>query len=177
MRTKFLLILLTLFLTQSYSQDFGTIRLDSELQKKHSDSLKNIGERLNGKWKYLGKSANGSLIDTVGTSSKNGNRSIIIVENGIVFEVEGNKKKKANYYYEIIFSFINGKGFYSREKKYLIDGITEISSDQPIPELVYYKEKFGIVFHQMLGETFNGINELTSERLVLENGKEYLKLE
>jgi len=177
LNTKISIILFTFFLTQSYSQDFRKIKLDSKLQIKYSDSLKNIGERLTGKWKYLGKRTNGSLIDTIGVSYRFGKKTIIIVENGIVIESQGDKRKKADYFYEIIFSFKNSKGFYSREEKYINEDITSITSCQPIPELVYYKEKFGIIFIGMIGESFSEINELTSEKLVFENGKEYLKIE
>jgi hypothetical protein len=177
MRMKLLIILFTLFFTQSYSQDFGEIKLDSKLQIKYSDTLQNIGERITGKWKYLGKRSNEILKDTIGMSFRNDQKIVITVENGIVIESKGNKRKKADYFYEIIYSFKNGKGFYSREKKYLNKDITSITSDQPIPELVYYEEKFGIVFIGMAGQSFSEIIELTSEKLILENGKEYLKLE
>ncbi len=177
MRNTLLIILFTSFFAQSYSQDFGEIKLDSKLQIKYSDSLKNIGERLTGKWKYLGKRTNGSLIDTIGMSFRNDKKTVIIVENGIVIESEEDKSKKADYFYEITYSFKNGKGFYSREEKYINEDIISITSCQPIPELVYYKEKFGILFIGMAGQNFSEIKKLTSERLILENGKEYLKLE
>jgi len=177
MRTKLLILLFTLFFTQSYSQDFGKIKLDSKLQVKYSDSLKIIGERLTGKWKYLGKRTNGSLIDTIGVSFWNDKKTVITVENGIVIESEGDKRKRADYFYEITYSFKDGKGFYSREEKYINEDVTLITSCQPIPELVYYKGKFGIIFTGMVGQSFSKITELTSEKLVLENGKEYLKLE
>ena len=177
MRTKLLLILFTLLFAQSYSQDFGEIKLDSKLQIKYSDSLKNIGERLSGKWKYLGKRTNESLTDTIGVSFSNNKKTIITVENGIVIESEGNKRKKVDYFYEITYSFKNGNGFYSREKKYINEHLTLLSSCQQVPLLVYYKEQFGIVFIGMAGQSFSEINELTSEKLILENGKEYLRLE
>ncbi len=166
-----------MFFTQSYSQDFGEIKIDSKLQIKYSDTLKNIGERLSGKWKYLGKRINGSLTDTLGISFRNDKKTTITIENGIVIESEENKRKKANYFYEITFDFKNGKGYYSREKKSINEDVTSITSCQPIPELVYYKDKFGIIFIGMAGQSFSEINELTSEKLILENGKEYLKLE
>jgi len=177
MRMKLLIILFTLFFTQSYSQDFGEIKLDSKLQIKYSDTLHNIGERITGKWKYLGKRRNGILKDTIGMSFRNDQKIVITVENGILIELKENKRKKADYFYEITYNFKNGKGFYSREKKYLNKDITSTTSDQPIPELVYYEEKFGIVFIGMAGQSFSEIIELTSEKLILENGKEYLKLE
>lgn len=64
-------LIITFFFTQSYSQDFGEIKLDSKLQIKYSDSLKNIGERLSGKWKYLGKNKSGILSDTLYMSFSN----------------------------------------------------------------------------------------------------------
>ena len=176
MRTQFLVILLTFLITQSYSQDFGEIKLDSKLQVKYSDTLRNIGERLSGKWKYLGKRAKESLIDTIGVSFTDDKKTIITVENGIVFEIENGKRKKANYFYEITYNFKNGKGFYSSEEKYFNKEITSISSCQPIPELVYYKGNFGILFYEMVGESFRKIRELTPERLIFENGKEYQKM-
>ena len=177
MRTKLLIILFTLVFTQSYSQDFGEIKLDSKLQIKYSDTLQDIGERITGKWKYLGKRTNGILTDTIGMSFRNDKKIVITVENGIVIESKGNKRKKADYFYEITYSFKNGKGYYSREEYYFNKNITSITSCQPIPELVYYKEKFGIIFIGMGGQSFSEINELTSEKLILENGKEYLKIE
>ncbi|MEE9364229.1 MAG: hypothetical protein V3U92_16640 [Cellulophaga sp.] len=177
MRNAILIILFTSFFTQSYSQDFGEIKLDSKLQVKYSDTIQNIGERITGKWKYLGKRTNGILTDTIGISFRNDKKTVITVENGIIIESEGNKRKKADYFYEITYNFKNGTGFYSREEKYINEDITSITSCQPIPELVYYKEKFGIVFIGMAGQSFSEINELTSEKLVLENGKEYLKIE
>jgi hypothetical protein len=132
---------------------------------------------MTGKWKYLGKRTNGILTDTLGTSFSNGKKTLITIENGIIIESEGNKSKKVDYFYEITYSFNNGKGYYSREKKYYNKGILSITSCQPIPELVYYEEQFGILSIGMGGETFSEINELTPEKLVLENGKEYLKLE
>ncbi len=177
MRMKFLIILFTFFFTQSYSQDYGEIKLDSKLQIKYSDTLQNIGKRITGKWKYLGKRRNGILKDTIGMSFRNNQKIVIIIENGIVIESEENKRKIADYFYEITYDFKNGKGFYSRERKYLNKDITSTTSDQPIPELVYYEEKFGIVFIGMAGQSFSEIIELTSTKLILENGKEYLKLE
>jgi hypothetical protein len=177
MRNTLLIILFTSFFIQSYSQDFGEIKLDSKLQVQYSDTIQNIGERISGKWKYLGKRTNGILTDTTGTSFRNDKKTVITVENGIVIESEGSKRKKADYFYEITYNFKNGKGFYSREEKYINEDITSITSCQPIPELVYYKEKFGIVFIGMAGQSFSEITELTSEKLVLENGKEYLKIE
>ncbi len=177
MRTTLLIILFTSFFTQSYSQDFGEIKLDSKLQIKYSDTLQNIGERITGKWKYLGKRTNGILTDTVGMSFRNDKKTLITIENGIVIESEGNKSKIADYFYEITYSFKNGKGYYSREKNYFNEGITSVTTCQPHPKLVYYEEKFGIIFIGMGGQSFSKINELTSEKLVLENGKEYLKLE
>ena len=177
MRNILLIILFTSFFTQSYSQDFGEIKLDSKLQVQYSDTIQNIGKRITGKWKYLGKRTNGILIDTIGTNFRNDKETLVIIENGTVIESEGNKRKKVDYFYEITYSFKNGNGFYSREKKYFNEEITSITSCQPIPELVYYKEKFGIVFIGMAGQSFSEITELTSEKLVLENGKEYLKIE
>ena len=177
MRNTLLIILFTSFFFQSYSQDFGEIKLESKLQIKYSDTLQNIGKRITGKWKYLGKRTNGILIDTIGTNFRNDKETLIIIENGTVIESEGNKRKKADYFYEITYSFKNGNGFYSREKKYFNEGITSITSCQPIPELVYYEKKFGILSIGMGGQSFSEINELTPKKLVLENGKEYLKLE
>ncbi|WP_452231339.1 hypothetical protein [Lacinutrix sp. MEBiC02595] len=177
MRNTLLIILLSLFFTKFYSQDFGEIILDSKLQIKYSDTLQNIGERITGKWKYLGKRANGILTDTIGTSFRDDKKTIITIENGIVIESEGKKRKKADYFYEINYSFKKGNVYYSREKKSINNNWETISSCQPIPEIAYYKEKFGILFIEMIGQSFSGINKLTSEKLVLENGKEYLKLE
>jgi hypothetical protein len=176
MRNELLIILFTLFLTQSYSQDFGEIKIDSKLQIKHSDTLKNIGERLTGKWKYLGKRANGILTDTIGTSFSNDKKTIITIKNGIVIETEGKKSKKADYFYEVTYNFKNGNGYYSREEKSLNEDWESMTSCQPIPELVYCKEKFGILFVGMGGQSFSEINGLSSEKLIMENGKEYLKL-
>ncbi len=177
MRTKLLIILFTFLFTQSYSQDFGEIELDSKLQIKYSDTLKNIGERLIGKWKYLGKRKNGILSDTLFVSFSNSKKTTVVVENGIIFELANGKRKKANYYYETTYEFESGKGIYSREKKYFNSDIISITTCQPIPKLVYYKEKFGILFIRMAGQNFESISELNPKKLILENGKEYQKIE
>ncbi|MFG6686689.1 hypothetical protein ACGK9U_08925 [Mariniflexile sp. HNIBRBA6329] len=177
MRTKLLIILFTLFFIQSYSQDFGEIKLDSKLQIKYSDSLRNIGERLTGKWKYLGKKENGFLRDTLFVSFNNNQKTTVIVENGKIFELINGKKKEADYYSETTYDFKNANGFYSSEKKYLNSDIVSITTCQPIPELVYYKEKFGILFIGMAGQNFESIRELNSKKLILENGEEYQKVE
>ena len=177
MRTKLLIILFTLNYILSYSQDFGRIKIDSKLQVKYSDTLKNIKERLTGKWKYLGKRANGNLKDTVEVSFRNGKKTVIIVENGILYELTGNKKKEANYFYEITYSFENKRGYYNKNKKYPEQGITEINEHSSFPKVIFYKTKFGIFFDNfMVNDRFYEIKKLTFNRLVLENGKEYLKL-
>ena len=126
MRTNLLIILFTLFLTQSYSQDFGEITVDSKLQIKYSDSLKSIGERLSGKWKYLGKRKIGILSDTLYVSFSDNQKTTVIVENGIISELTNGKRKKADYYSETTFDFRNGKGFYSSEKKYRVTHLGRI---------------------------------------------------
>jgi hypothetical protein len=177
MRTKLLIILFTLNFIQSYSQDFWEIKIDSKLQIKYSDTLQSIGERITGKWKYLGKKINGNLTDTIGTNLKNGERTLITIENGIVFKTKRNVRKKADFFYQIDVNFKNGKIFYS-ETEISINGNWEsFTSCAPIPELVFYKGQFGILFIGMGGQSFSEINKLTSEKLVIENGKEYLKFE
>ena len=177
MRTNLLIILFTLLLTQSYSQDFGEIVVDSKLQIKYSDSLKSIGERLSGKWKYLGKRKSGILSDTLYVSFSDNQKTTVFVENGIISELTNGKRQKANYYSETTFDFRNSKGFYSSEKKYLNSDIISITTCQPIPELIFYEEKFGILFIGMGGQSFEPILELNSENLIFENGEEYKKVE
>jgi hypothetical protein len=177
MRNTLLIILFTSFFIQSYSQDFGKIKLDSKLQVQYSDTIQNIGERINGKWKYLGKRKGGILSDTLYVSFSNNKKTTVIVENGIVFELANGKRKKADYYSETTYEFKNGNGFYSSEKKYLKSDIIEITSCQPIPELIFYKEKFGILFIGMAGQNFEPIRELNTNNLIFENGKEYQKIE
>lgn len=174
---KLLIIVFALFLTQSFSQDFDEIKLNPKLQIKYADSLKSIGERLTGKWKYLGKRKGDILSDTLFTSFSNNIKTIAIVENGKVFELINGKKKEADYYSETTYSFKNGKGDYSSEKKYLNSDITWVSSCQPIPGLVYYKKQFGILFIGMAGQNFEAICKLNSKYLVLENGEEYKRVE
>ncbi len=178
MKTKLLTLLFILLISHSYSQenDLNEIKYDYKLQKEYKDTIQNIGEKLTGKWKYLGKNTNGKLIDTMSVSFRNNKETITVVENGNVFELEGNTRKKTNYFYEITYSFKNRKVFYSLKKKYYNENIIEISSCQSIPELIYYNGKIGILFVDMIGEHFEGIIKLTSERLILESGKEYLKL-
>ncbi len=176
MRNALLIILFALFFSSSYSQDLEEIKLDAKSQIKYSDTLINIGERLTGKWKYLGKRTNKRLIDTVGISFRDNKKTVIIVENGIVITSIGNKRRKADYFYEITYNFKNGKNSYSCEEKSLNGDITSITDCQPIPKLVYYKEKFGILFIGMLGENFEPIRKLNRNYLVLENGKEYIKI-
>ncbi|ARV14505.1 hypothetical protein BTO07_04780 [Polaribacter sp. SA4-12] len=166
-----------MFFTQTYSQDFGEIKIDSKLQIKHSDTLKNIGERLTGKWKYLGKRKGGILNDTLNVSFSNNKKTTVIVENGIIFELADGKRKKANYYSETTYEFDNGKGYYSLEEKSFNDDWETITSCQPVPELVYYKEKFGILFIGMAGQNFEPIRELNINNLIFENGEEYQKIE
>ena len=177
MKTKFLIILFTLNYIFSYSQDFERIKIDSKLQVKYSDTLKNIKERLTGKWKYLGKKANGSLKDTIGVSFRNDKKTLIIVENGYLYEITGNKKKEADYFYEITYSFENKRGYYNKNKKYHEQGITEINEHPSFPKIIFYKNRFGIFFSNFIeNNRFYEIKKLTFNRLVLENGKEYLKL-
>ncbi len=177
MRNTLLIILFTSFFIQSYSQDFGEIKLDSKLQVQYSDTLLNIGERISGKWKYLGKRKSGILSDTLYVSFSDDKKTTVIVENGIIFELTNGKRKKADYYSETTYEFKNGKGFYSSEKKYLNSDIISITTCQPIPELIYYKEKFGILFIGMVGQNFEPIRELNTKNLIFENGEEYEKVE
>lgn len=157
--------------------NFNEIKYDQKLQVEQRDTLQDIGKRLTGKWKYLGKNSNGILTDTISIGFRNDEKIITTIENGTVFETVGKKKNKADYFYEITCSFENKKMYYSRERKYYNDNIISITDCQPIPELVYYNNKFGIVFSGMGGDNFSGINELTSEKLIFENGKEYSKIE
>jgi hypothetical protein len=176
MKAKLLIILFTLYFIQSYSQDFGKIKLDSKLQIKYSDTLQKIEKRITGKWKYLGKRTNGILKDTIEVSFSNDRKTIITVENGIVIESKRNKRKKADYFYQMDFNFKSGIGIYSFEKM-SINGLWEsVTSCQPIMKLVYYDNKIGILMDGTAEDSFSQINELTSEKLVIENGKEYLKL-
>jgi len=177
MRLKFFIITLSLFFGTSYSQEFDEIKYDLKLQVEHKDSLQSIEERLAGKWKYLGNRNNEILTDTLFARFWNNKSTYGIVENGIIYEIVNGKRKKANYYYEVTYSFKKGKGFYSKERKYLNSEIIEITNHQPIPKLVFYKSNFGILFTGMGGQYFEKINKLTTEKLVLENGKEYLKME
>ena len=177
MRNTLLTILFTSFFLQSYSQDFGEIKLDPKLQIKYSDTLQNIGERLTGKWKYLGKRNSGILSDTLFVSFNNKNKTTVIVENGIVFEIENNNRKKADYYYETSYEFKNGSGIYSEDKKYFKENILEISTCQPFPELIFYQNKFGILFIGLGGQNFEAISKLKADKLVFENGSEYWRTE
>ena len=43
--------------------------------------------------------------------------------------------------------------------------------------LIYYKEKFGILFIGMVGQNFEPIRELNTKNLIFENGEEYEKVE
>ena len=177
MKTPLIFFISTLFTYQSFSQEVEEISLDLKFQVKYADTLNDIGERLNGRWKYLGKRTKAGLIDTLQESMKNDKTIIIVVENGTVYESIGGERKKADYFYEINYSFDFGNESYSREKKGLKGGMTTITSDQPIPEMAYYKGKFGIVFYSLYGQSFEGIQDLTSERLLLTNGEEYLRME
>ena len=177
MRNIFLTMKFTSFFIQTYSQDFGEIKLDSKLQVRYTDTLQNIGERISGKWKYLGKRKSGILSDTLSMSFSDDKKTTVIVENGIISELANGKRKKANYYSETTYIFKNGKGFYSSEKQYLNSDIISITTCQPIPELIYYKEKFGILFIGMAGQNFEPIRELNTKSLIFENGEEYQKVE
>ena len=157
--------------------DFNEIEYDQKLQIEQRDTLSNIGKRLTGKWKYLGKKSNGILTDTISVGFRNESKIITTIENGIVFETEGNKKSKANYFYELTYSFENGKSNYSVERIDLNKEIIWVTSCQPLSELIYYEDMYGILLKGMAGDSFYKINKLTSKSLVLENGKEYLKLE
>ena len=176
MRLKFLIIILSLFFSTSYSQEFGEIKYDLKLQAEHKDTLQSIGERLTGKWKYLGKRNNGILTDTLFARFWNNKKTYGVVENGIVYEIDDGIRKKTDYYYEITYRFKTSKGFYSRERRYRNKDIVEKSSDQPIPRLIFYKNNFGILFTGMAGHNFEKINELSADMLILESGKEYLKI-
>ena len=172
------IILFLSFTNFSFCQEngFNEIKYNQKLQVEQRDTLQNIGKRLTGKWKYLGKNDNGILTDTISIGFRNDEKMITTIENGIVFETVGRKKNKADYFYEITCGFKNKKMYYYRERKYYNDNIISITDCQPIPELVYYNTKFGIVYRGMGGDSFIGINELTSEKLIFENGKEFSKL-
>lgn len=176
---KLIYILFILFITQSYSQenDLDVFKYDDELQLKYSDTIKKIEERLNGKWKYLGKKTDGILIDTISFKTRNEKGTYTIVKNGDIFELIGMKEEKMNYILEVTYNFKDKRGFYSINKKYLKDDITEIRTCEPIPQVIFCNDKLGILFIGMAGENFNEITELSLERLIFGNGKEYLKLE
>ena len=177
MKTKIIIILLTVFFLQSYSQEFDGIKYNLELQAKYKDTLRNIGDRLTGKWKYLGKKDHKILIDTLSLNFRDDEKTYVVVENGTLFEIRNGKRKEANYYYEITYNFDNSIGYYSEDKIYFDSNIIESYSSQPYPELIYYQNKFGILFVGHGGESFEVIRELNSEKLIFENGEEYLKIE
>ena len=177
MKQNTLFILLALFYIQSYSQEFGKINYDSHHQVKYKDTIQSIGRRITGKWKYLGTRQNETLSDTIGGGTREGKWTYDVVENGIAYEIVNGKRQKVGYYYQITFDFEKPEGTFKREKKYLNENIVEFSSDQPIPQLIYYKGSFGILFIEMVGEHFVAIRELNDEKLILENGKEYFKIE
>ena len=56
--------------------------------------MKNVQERLNGKWKYLGKKINGKFSDTISVSYYEDRTVTTTIENGIVYESEKDIKKK-----------------------------------------------------------------------------------
>jgi len=163
----------------SFCQENGFIKIeyDQKLQVEQRDTLQNIGKRLTGKWKYLGKNSDGILTDTISVAFRNESKIITTIENGIVFEIEGNKKSKANYFYELTYSLENGKSNYSVERIDLNKEIIWVTSCQPLSELIYYEDVYGILLKGMAGDSFHKINKLTSKSLVLENGKEYLRLD
>lgn len=179
MKISFLTLLLILTIKLSYSQEkpFKEVKFDPKLQIIHKDTLKNIGERLTGKWKYLGKKVDKIFLDTISVSYYESRTVTTTIENGIVFELENDTKKKVNYFYELTYNFKNGKSSHSFEKVLFDKSITYVTSCQPTLKLIYYEGKFGIFFNGMTGDHFTEINRLTSERLIFENEKEYIKLE
>ena len=96
MKTEILTILFFLQIIISYSQEktFNEIKYDPKLQIIHKDTLKNVQERLNGKWKYLGKKINGKFSDTISVSYYEDRTVTTTIENGIVYESEKDIKKK-----------------------------------------------------------------------------------
>ncbi len=175
MKVTFLVIILGLFFIKAYSQKSMKIEIDYELQLKYQDTLQAMEDNITGHWKYLGKRNGRKLKDTVSTNYENTSRNVI-VENGIVFEVANQKKTKTNYYFETIYDFKNEIGFYSSERKYINNEISAISSYEPFVELVYYKEKFGIIFTAPGGKYFEPIRSIYGKKLIFENGEEYLRL-
>jgi hypothetical protein len=145
------------------------------LQVKYADSLIQVENKLNGKWKYLGKRYNDMLIDTM-KIILNTKKSFVTVENGVVFEHKRKKKRKADYFYRMDVNFRNRIGTYSLEEISLTDYWIALSSSQPLIKIVYFDKKIGILFIAHSGSWFRGIIKLTATRLVLENREEYVKL-
>jgi hypothetical protein len=163
----------------SFSQEspFNEIKFDKKLQIIHKDTLQNVRERLTGKWKYLGKKINEKISDTISVSYYENKTVTTTIENGIVFETEKDIKRKASYFLELTYSFKDGINNYSLERVEIDGSVIYVTSCQPIAKLIYYEGKIGIHFLGMSGDRFAEINKLTSESLILENGKEYLRLE
>ena len=178
MRIKFFYILFILFISQTYSQNsnWDEIRINKRAQLKFKDTIKNIEENLNGKWKYLGKKIDNRLIDTITRYFGNGKKSMIIVENGEVSKINENKSEKQNFYYQITFNFINNN-YYYENKIYIEKNRVSMNSCEPFPEVIFYKKKFGVLFTEMLGNYFKEIKELTFNKLIFDNGEVYMKIE
>jgi len=180
MKTTLLIILISLLFNNSYSQDYEDLFYDKQLQIEYKDTLQNIGKRLTGEWLYLGnrnRIKNGVLTDSISiTYTTDGIETLLIVENGVYFEIEERERKKADYFYKTTFDFNSEFPSYSNDMIYFDEDITVITSCQPIPELIYYKNDFGILYNGMAAYSLEIISELNDKRLIFKNGEEYLRI-
>jgi hypothetical protein len=174
-------IILFIFSINAYTQEYEDLFYDEQLQILHKDTLQVIGKRLTGEWLYLGnrnKLKNGILTDSIPNAYHwDGKTTSIIIENGIYYEIVEGEIKKADYFYKTSFVFISGFSNYSCDKIYFNKNITEITSSQPIPELIYYKNCFGILYNFRPAYELDIISVLTDKKLIFKDGKEYEKLE
>jgi hypothetical protein len=181
MRIIQITFILFLFCFKSYSQEYEDLFYDEQLQIVYKDTLQSIGKRLTGDWKYLGnrnRINDGILTDTISLSYSLGEiATLIIFENGVYYEIVEGERKKADYFYKTSFDFISDFSNYSYDKIYFNKNITEITSSQPIPELIYYKNCFGILYNFRPAYELDIINVLTDKKLIFKNGEEYVKLE
>ena len=182
MRNIQITFILFLFCFKSYTQEYEDLFYDKQLQIVYKDTLQSMGKRLTGDWRYLGnrnRIKNGIITDTISLSySAEGIETLITFENGVYFEIVDGERKKADFFYKTRFDFSSDFPIYSSDKVFINNkSITEISSSQPLPELIFYKNSFGILYNSMPAYELEIINELTDEKLIFKNGKEYIKID
>ncbi|KXX69361.1 hypothetical protein AVL50_19400 [Flammeovirga sp. SJP92] len=175
----------------SYCYCQNTEFIDQEEQTLYADTLKSISSQLNGKWKLIGFYKEGEfLTDTLSVSyslNSDSSRVEILTDSGTIYIHKYNDviteitKKTQLRVIELRFKSNSLIGSYQSFDEYEPDRKQQfITTCQPIPQVVIYKEEFYILYTGLGGSSLEKIKYLDENTLKFEVGEnveeEYEKL-